>query len=224
MQQLLLIIEQLLPRLGRILGIRALDNGIYGAGLLAEAAVDAFCHVYVVARRAPRAVLALLGLDRDGLRWADGFAEFARDAAFFACWVATEGVFAAEAGGDRALFEGVVYCVAGGASMLALCFRLYGGVGFFGVVCNLRRSEVLLQHYVHSPHHFRQKEIVARLVQSAVLPFMVACGRRHAEVLWRRALSRCRQCSAGAESYCALRGGDDGGFVGEGARAAHQGA
>jgi len=43
---------------------------------------------------------------------ADGFAEFAGDAAFFTGGVAAEGVLAAEARGDGTLFEGVVDCVA----------------------------------------------------------------------------------------------------------------
>ena len=107
-QQLFLIIQQLLPRLGRILGIRTLHNRIHRTTLLAEAAVNALRHVNIVAGGASAAVLALLGFDRDGLGRADGFAEFAGDAAFFARGVAAEGVFAPEAGADGALFEGVV--------------------------------------------------------------------------------------------------------------------
>lgn len=38
----------------------------------------------------------------------DGFTELAGDAAFFAGGVAAEGMFAAEAGGDGAFFEGVI--------------------------------------------------------------------------------------------------------------------
>lgn len=111
-QQLLLVIQQLLPRLGRVLRIRALDNRIHGAALLAESAVDALGHVDVVARGAAGAVLALLGLDRDGAGGADGFAQLAGDAAFFAGRVPAQGVFAAEARGDGSLFEGVEDCVA----------------------------------------------------------------------------------------------------------------
>jgi hypothetical protein len=70
-QQLLLIIQQLLPRLSRVLGVRALDDGVHGTALLAEAAVDALGHVDVVTRRPSAAVFALLGLDGDCLGWAD---------------------------------------------------------------------------------------------------------------------------------------------------------
>lgn len=70
-QQLLLVVQQLLPRLGSVLGIRRLDNGVDGARLLAEAAVDALRHVDVVAGRAARAILTLLGFDGDGLGGAD---------------------------------------------------------------------------------------------------------------------------------------------------------
>jgi hypothetical protein len=110
-QQLLLVIQQLLSRLGRILGIRALHNGVHGAGFLAEAAVDALGHIDVVAGGAARAVLALLGLDGDGLGGADGLAQLAGDAALLARGVAAQGVLAAEAGGDGPFFEGVVDCV-----------------------------------------------------------------------------------------------------------------
>lgn len=112
-QQLLLVIQQLLPRLRSILRIRALHNGIYRAALLAETAVNAFRHVDVVARGSPGAVGTFLGFDSDGLRGTDGFAKFARDAPLFACGVAAQGVFAAEAWGDGSLFEGVVNCVTG---------------------------------------------------------------------------------------------------------------
>lgn len=88
-QQLLFVIQQLLPRLRRVFRIRALDDGIDGTTLLAEAAIDAFGHVNVIARGAAGAILALLGLDGDGRCGADGFAEFAGDATFFACGVST---------------------------------------------------------------------------------------------------------------------------------------
>lgn len=112
-EQLLLVVEQLFPRLGGVLGIRALDNGVYGARLLAEAAVDALGHVDVVAGCAAGAVGALLGFDGDGLCWADGFAQLAGNAALFARRVAAQGVLATEAGRDGALLEGIEDCVAG---------------------------------------------------------------------------------------------------------------
>jgi hypothetical protein len=70
-QQLLLVVQQLLPRLGGVLGVRRLDNGVDGARLLAEAAVDALRHVDVVAGRAAGTILTLLGFDGNGLGGAD---------------------------------------------------------------------------------------------------------------------------------------------------------
>lgn len=115
-----LVVQQLLAGLGRVLGVGALDDGINGARLLAEAAVDALCHVDVVAGGAAGSVGALLGLDGDGLRRADGLAQLAGDAALLARRVAPQGVLAAETGGDGALLEGVVDCVSVWWS--AICF------------------------------------------------------------------------------------------------------
>ena len=75
-----------------------LNNGINRAGLLAETAVDALCHIDVVACGPPAAVHTLLGLNCDGLRRADGLAELASNAALLACGVPSESVFASEAG------------------------------------------------------------------------------------------------------------------------------
>jgi hypothetical protein len=65
-----LVVQQLLVRFGRIFEVGALHDSVHGARLLAEAAVDAFRHVNVVARRASAAVLALLRLNCNGLRGA----------------------------------------------------------------------------------------------------------------------------------------------------------
>lgn len=94
-----------------VLRIRRLDNRIHWTTFLAESAVDALCHVNVVARCAPAAVGALLGLDCDCRCRADCFAELAGDAAFLAGRIAAQGVLAAEAWGDGTLFKGVVDCV-----------------------------------------------------------------------------------------------------------------
>src|ERR1700752_4405305 len=107
-QQLLLIEEQFLVCLSRELEIRPLDDGIDRTGLLAVAAIDALRHVDVVARRAPAAVLARLGLDRDRQRWADRLAQLAGDAALFAVGVPAQHVLAAEARAQRTLLVGVV--------------------------------------------------------------------------------------------------------------------
>lgn len=112
-QELTLIIQQLLPRLRRVLRIGTLHNRIHGTALLAETAVDALGHVDIVAGRPSASIGTLFGLDGDGLSRADGLAELAGDAAFFARGVTTKGVLAAEAGGDGTLFEGVVDCVPG---------------------------------------------------------------------------------------------------------------
>jgi hypothetical protein len=111
-KQLLLVIQQLLPCLSRVLGIWSLHDGIHRTALLAEAAIDAFRHIDIVARCAAATVRAFLCFNCDGLGWANGFAEFAGDATFFACWVAAEGMLTAEAGGNRAFFKRIVDCVA----------------------------------------------------------------------------------------------------------------
>jgi hypothetical protein len=103
-QELLLVIQQLLPRLGGELGVLGwaseliidspgpfaervvqrqrpmltLNNRVDGAGLLAETAVDALCHVDIVSGCSPRSVLSGLRLDRDSLGGADGLAQLAR--------------------------------------------------------------------------------------------------------------------------------------------------
>src|SRR5215471_15439619 len=66
------IVIEFLARLGGEFEIRYLDDGIDRTGLLAQAAVDAFDHVDVVAGGAPRAVItAGTGLDGDRLGRAD---------------------------------------------------------------------------------------------------------------------------------------------------------
>src|SRR5262245_16576589 len=108
-EQLFLVVVELLARLGGELEVRPLDDGIDRAGLLAQAAVDALDHVDVVARRAPRAVVApRAGLDGDGLRRADGLAQLAGDAALFAVGITAQRVLATEAGRQRPALEGIV--------------------------------------------------------------------------------------------------------------------
>lgn len=135
-EQLLLVVKQLFPCLGGVLGVGALDNGVHGARLLAEAAVDALGHVDVVAGCAAGAVGALLGLDGDGLGWADGLAQLAGNASLLTGRVAAQGVLATEAGRDGALLEGVEdcvtdYCVSGCPNDWPLTpegSRTYGGL------------------------------------------------------------------------------------------------
>src|SRR5271165_3291753 len=105
----ILVVEQLLACLGRKFEVRPLDDGVYRACLLAHAAVDAFRHVDVVARRAARAVIAArAGLDRDRLRRADRLAELAGDAALFPVRVAAQSVFSPEARRERRLLVRIV--------------------------------------------------------------------------------------------------------------------
>ncbi len=79
--------------LGRVLKVGALHDGVDRARLLAEPAEDALCHVNVVAGGAAREIrgsvvdAARLGLDGDGLRRADGFAQLACNAALLAAWI-----------------------------------------------------------------------------------------------------------------------------------------
>ena len=75
-----------------------LYNSVDRAALLAKTAVDALCHVDVVACCPPAAVHALLRLNCDTLRRADGLAELAGDAALLSCRVPSQGVLASEAG------------------------------------------------------------------------------------------------------------------------------
>merc|ERR1719195_2343211 len=95
-EQLLLVVEQLLVGLGAELEVGPLHDGVDGAGLLAEAAVDALGHVDVVSCRPPRAVSSLLGLDGDGLGGAHGLAQLARDTALLPRGVPSECVFSTE--------------------------------------------------------------------------------------------------------------------------------
>ena len=84
---------------------RTFYNRIDRATLLAEATVDALCHIDIVARRPPAAIHTFLSLDCDSLRRADGFAELASNAALFASGIPSQSVFTSEAGRDGALLE-----------------------------------------------------------------------------------------------------------------------
>jgi hypothetical protein len=108
-EQLVLVVVELLARLGGELEVRPFDDGVDRAGLLAEAAIDALHHVDVVAHRAAGAVVAArAGLDGDGLRRADRLAQLAGDAALLAVGIAAQRMLAAEARRAVALLEGVV--------------------------------------------------------------------------------------------------------------------
>ena len=105
-QQLFLVEQQLLAGFGGVFEIRAFDDGIDRAGFLAEAAIDAFHHVDVIAGGAAGAVIAARArFDGDGLGRANGLAQLAGDAAFLAIGIAAERMFAAEARADSGPFS-----------------------------------------------------------------------------------------------------------------------
>src|SRR4029077_17720491 len=83
--------------------------GIDRASLLAQAAIDAFDHVDIVAGGAPRTVIPTrAGFNGDRLRRADRLAQLAGNAALLAIGVAAQRMFAAETWRDRALLERVI--------------------------------------------------------------------------------------------------------------------
>src|SRR5262249_31585556 len=106
-----LVIVEFLACLGRELEIRTLDDGVHGAGLLTQAAIDALHHIGVVTPRAGGAVIAAgPRLDRDRLRRTDRLAELAGDAALLAIGIAAQRMLPAEARRDRPLLERIVQC------------------------------------------------------------------------------------------------------------------
>ena len=107
-EQLLLVVQKLLARFRRELRVWPLHDRVDRARLLAEAAVNALRHIDIVPRRAARAVLALLSLDRDRLSRAHGLAELASNAALLTRGVTAENVFAAEPRGNGGLLKGVI--------------------------------------------------------------------------------------------------------------------
>src|SRR5262245_12237179 len=103
-EQFRLVIVEFLARLGREFEVRPLDDGVDRAGLLAQAAIDAFHHVDVVAHGAAGAVIATgTCLDGDGLRRADRLAQLAGNAAFLTVRIAAERMLATETRRGRVL-------------------------------------------------------------------------------------------------------------------------
>ena len=115
-----LVVEQLLAGLGGVLGVGGLNDGVDGARLLAETAVNALGHVDIVLGSSARSISSLLSLDSDGLGGADlylcqrvdhvvvyglsySLAKLASNASLFTRGVSSEGVLATESRRDRAL-------------------------------------------------------------------------------------------------------------------------
>src|SRR5581483_531838 len=108
-EQPLFIVIEFFPRFGREFEIRPLDDRVYGAGLLAKAAVYAFHHVDVVARRPPRAIVPPRArFDGDRLRGADRLTQLAGDAALLTVRIAAQRMFAPEARRNHAFFERII--------------------------------------------------------------------------------------------------------------------
>jgi hypothetical protein len=108
-EQALLVVIELLARLGGEFEIRAFDDGVDGAGFLAKATIDALHHIDIVARGSARSIIASrAGFNGDCLRWANCLAKLARDAAFLAVRITTQGMFATKAWRDRAFFERII--------------------------------------------------------------------------------------------------------------------
>lgn len=81
-----------------VLKIGPLYDCIDGTRLLTKAAVNTLRHVNIVSSGSTGTVLALLGVDRNGLRGTSRLAQFAGDAALVARGVSAQCVLAAEAG------------------------------------------------------------------------------------------------------------------------------
>src|SRR5438105_1568258 len=108
-EQALLVVVEFLPGLCRKLEIRAFDDGIDRAGLLAQTAIDALDHVDIVARGAPRSVAAArAGFNRDRLGGTDRLAELAGNTAFLAVGITAQRMLAAKSGRERPLFERII--------------------------------------------------------------------------------------------------------------------
>src|SRR5262245_59124730 len=98
-EEAFLVVVELLGCLGRELDVGSQDDGVNRAGLLAEAAVDAFHHIYVEAGGPTSAVVVPLPrLDGDSLCRANRLAQLAGDAALLPTRIAPQRKLAAKAG------------------------------------------------------------------------------------------------------------------------------
>src|SRR6187551_1928772 len=107
-EQHLLGIDEVATLLAVIFQNAGLDNRVDGAGFLAESAEYALRKVDIISRGTARAVLALLGFNRNGKRGTNRLAQLACDAALFSIRVTAQRVQPAEAGRQGRLFLGKV--------------------------------------------------------------------------------------------------------------------
>mmetsp|Transcript_24147 Transcript_24147/g.29265 ORF Transcript_24147/g.29265 Transcript_24147/m.29265 type:complete len:224 (+) Transcript_24147:225-896(+) len=107
-QQLLLVIEQFLVCLGRELRIRSLNDSINRASLLAEPAVDALGHIYIVPGGTTATIFTLLCVDGDCLSRANRLAQLARDATLLSAGITAQCVLPTETWTQGTLLERIV--------------------------------------------------------------------------------------------------------------------
>src|SRR6185312_5859645 len=108
-QQSLLVVVELLARLGREFEVWSFDDRVHWTGFLTHAAIDALDHVDVVACCAAGAIVASRSrLDRDCLGRTNRLAQFAGDAPLFAVRIAALRMLAAKAGAKRRLLMRIV--------------------------------------------------------------------------------------------------------------------
>ncbi|EDK41018.2 conserved hypothetical protein [Meyerozyma guilliermondii ATCC 6260] len=108
LQQLLLIIQQLLSGLGRILHIWRLHDGIHGTRFSTVATVDTLGHVNVVLVGSSQSIGTFFCLDGDGLCWANSFTQLTCNTSLFTAGVSPQSVFSSESGRDGSLFKWVI--------------------------------------------------------------------------------------------------------------------
>jgi hypothetical protein len=87
------------------------NNCIDRTAFLAEATIDALCHVNIISCCPSATIFSLFRFDCDCRRRTYRFAQLARDASLLAGGVSSQGMLAAEPRGDGTLFEGVVDCI-----------------------------------------------------------------------------------------------------------------
>ena len=108
LDELLLVVEKLLVKEGRVFEVGALDDGVDRAGLLAEATEDALGHVDVVLGRTARAIRSRLTLNLDGKGRTGSFAKFAGDASLLTCGIPAERMLTSEHRTEWALLPRIV--------------------------------------------------------------------------------------------------------------------